>query len=43
MKRVVIAIVLIAFVTTISVYSYFDLKKTGNEIISSLDKTIKTP
>ena len=42
MKRVVIAIVLIAFVTTISVYSYFDLKKTGNEIISSLEKTIKT-
>ena len=42
MKRVVIAIVLIAFVTTISVYSYFDLKKTGNEIISSLEKTIET-
>ena len=42
MKRVVIAIVLIAFVTTISVYSYFDLKRTGNEIISSLEKTIET-
>lgn len=41
MKRVVIAIVLIAFVTTISVYSYFDLKRTGNEIISSLEKTIE--
>ena len=42
MKRVVIAIVLIAFVTTISVYSYFDLKRTGNEIISSLEKAIET-
>ena len=41
MKRVVIPIVLIAFVTTISVYSYFDLKRTGNDIISSLEKTVE--
>ena len=42
MKRVVIAVVLIVFVTAISVYGYFDLKRTGNEIISSLEKTIET-
>lgn len=41
MKRVVIAVVLIVFVTAISVYGYFDLKRTGNEIISSLEKTIE--
>lgn len=42
MKRVVIAVVLIVFVTAISVYGYFDLKRTGNDIISSLEKTIET-
>lgn len=41
MKRVVIAVVLIVFVTAISVYGYFDLKRTGNDIISSLENTIE--
>lgn len=42
MKRAVIAVVLIVFVTAISVYGYFDLKRTGNDIISALEKTIET-
>ena len=41
MKRAVIAVVLIVFVTAISVYGYFDLKRTGNDIISALEKTIE--
>lgn len=41
MKRTVIAVVLIVFVTAISVYGYFDLKRTGNDVISSLEKTIE--
>ncbi len=41
MKRVVIAVVLIVFVTAISVYGYFDLKRTGNDIISALERTIE--
>lgn len=41
MKRFVIAILLIIFVTAISVYGYFDLKATANEITALLEQTLE--